>query len=324
MDGESRDLRRLGEPAPDDADGPGDLHRALDGVTMADDDARVRRVIEALIHPRAAAASGDAGAAAQAPPVPVFRTADHPARDPDDTGTAPDALGLCPAGTWRRLLEAEHASAARYRSRATVVLLEVGDATHVETALGEAAASRLVGVLADTVREDTRGADTFARIGRWRIAGLLPHTDGRAADAVIRRVADGFGRRLGSGLPLRLAAGRAEVDPSLHPDSTLTRAGGAMTADRGPAVERGSRGERTETLPDAASEALAGAPGGAVASGAAAGQAVPAPDDHDGRSPGHADRSVLASLRELDGLRADGLLTDDEYRKTRRRILRRI
>ncbi len=171
-------------------------------------------------------------------------------------------------------------------------------------------------MLADTVRGDTRGADTFARIGRWRIAGLLPHTDGRAADAAIRRVADGFGRRVGSGLPLQLAVGRAEVDPSLHPDATLTRAGGSMTAEPRRAVEHDSRSTRGEGAPEIAAAPSAGTDARAVAEGAR-------PDDRDRRSRA-ADTPVLNSLRDLDGLRAGGLVTDEEYRKARRRILRRL
>ncbi len=312
---------RGGEPAMDEADGPGDLRRALDDLRTADDDERVRRVIDALIHPRGVVASGDTGAA-QVPSAPVVQAPGHPVRDPDGADTAPDALGLCPADAWRRLLDIEHASAARYGSRTTVILLEVSDIAHVETALGAPAANRMVGVLANTVREDTRGADTFARIGQWRIAGLLPHTDGRAADVVLRRVADGFDRRLGTGLSLRLAVGRAEVDPSLHPDATLTRASGAMTVDRR-AVERVHHGERAGAAPDAAPEPLTAASDVAAPRGAAE-HAVPGLDDHEGRPQRRAGRTVEDSLRDLEALRAAGLVTDDEHRKARRRILRRI
>ncbi len=135
MDGARRDATRLDEPAADDADGPGDLRRALDELTAADDDDRVRRVIDALIHPRPAAASGGAAAAAPDPSTPVSGAA-APVRGAGDLKAAPDDLGLCPVDTRRRLLDVEHANAARYGARTTVVLMEISDAGAVEAALG--------------------------------------------------------------------------------------------------------------------------------------------------------------------------------------------
>ena len=299
-------MARHGEPAEVDGDGPGDLGRALDELTVAFDDERVRRVIDALIHPSPATASGPAALTAPDPPV-------SPARDSDRPGAAPDALGLCRADTWHRLLEVEHACAARYGAKTAVIQLEVSDIAVIATVLGEAAASRLVGVLADTVREDTRNADTFARISRWRIAGLLPHTDGRTADAVTRRIADGFVRRLGSGLPARLAVGRAEVDPSLDPAATLARAEGAMSVDPRRAVQGSPTNGRSDAAPSPAID-------GRVAGNGA----LPGPDERDPGTRRRADVPVADSLRALERLRVDGLVSDEEYRKTRRRILRRI
>ncbi len=309
-------MARHGEPAEIDGDGPGDLGRALDELTAAHDDERVRRVIDALIHPSPAAGSGRAASSEREPTVSVDL-------DPDRPRVALAALGLCRADTWRRLLEVEHACAARYGSRTTVVQLEIADIAVTATVLGEAAANRLVGVLADAVREDTRDADSFARIGRWRIAGLLPHTDGRTADAVIRRIADGFGRRLGGGLPVRLAVGRAEVDPTLDLAATLARAEGAMTVEPRRPAEHGWGDRRTEaSAPEDGVDAGGGPDRRAAATGA-----PPEPDRRDGRDrePRRgADAPVPDSLRELERLRADGLVSDEEYRKARKRVLRRI
>jgi hypothetical protein len=299
-------MTHQGETADDDRGGSGDPGRTLDQLTAVYDDERVRRVIDALIHPGQGAASGRAAVATAEPPAPAVAAADVP-------DAVPDVLGLCRADTWRRLLEVEHACAARYDAKTTVIQLEVADIAVIETVLGETAADRLVGVLADTVRVDTRAADTFARISRWRIAGLLPHTDGRTADAAIRRISEGFGRRVGGGLPILLAAGRAEVDPSLDPDATMARAQGAMTVDPRRAVEVVRRGERVDVAPVAAPEARA------VRS-----EALPELDGRDGELPRRTDRPVPDSLRDLERLRAEGLISDEEYRKARRRVLRRV
>jgi GGDEF domain-containing protein len=306
MDGASGASVHRGEPTEVDGDGPGDLGRALDELTVAFDDERVRRVIDALIHPSPATVSGPVAQPEPDSPVPPARGADRP-------GAALDALGLCRADAWHRLLEVEHACAARYGAKTTVIQLEVSEVAVIATVLGEAAAGRLVSVLADTVREETRDADTFARISRWRIAGLLPYTDGRTADAVTRRIAEGFGRRLGSGLPARVAVGRAEVDPSLDPAATLARAEGAMTVDPRRAVGGGPGNGRVDAWPGATSEVRVGASG-----------APPDPDDRDGRRRRGTDTPVADSLRELERLRADGLVSEAEYHKTRRRILRRV
>ncbi len=314
MDGALRDMARAGRPADEDGDGPGDVGRALDELTAAYDDDRVRRVIDALIHPSPASARRPAAPAAHEPPAA--------AAESDSRSTAALHLnGLCRADTWRRLLEVEHACAARYDAKTTVIELEITDIAVIETVLGEAAASRLVRVLADTLREDTRTADTFARISRWRIAGILPHTDGRTADAVVRRISDGFGRRLGGALPVRLAVGRAELDPSLGVDATLARAEGALTGDPRSAVAGGRGSERMDPPPDAAPSGRAGA-----------GDAGGTLSDLDGRHPRdglgggrrRADTPVPDRLRELERLRADGLVSDEEYRRGRRRILRRV
>lgn len=317
MDWASRDTGRHGEPAADDGDGTGDISRALDQVTTAYDDERVRRVIDALIHPAPDTSDGPTAAVPPEPAAP--RAATAPATlAPDRPAATPDALGLCHPDAWRRLLEVEHACAGRYGARTTVIQLEVSGIAVINTVLGDAAADRLVGALADTVREDTRGADTFTRIGRWRVAGLLPYTDGRTADAVIRRIAEGFVRRVGGGVPVLVASGRAQVDPSLDPAVTLTRAEGAMTAEPRRAAGGPAGGGRADAAPaDPAPSAVDIGP--AATSGPA-----PGIDARDDRSRRRTDRPVPDSLRELERMRVDGLVTDEEYRKTRRRILRRI
>jgi GGDEF domain-containing protein len=287
--GRPQDAARQEESDDGDGGAPGDLGLAPDDPTSAFDDERVRRVIDGLLHP------GETS-----PDRPVARANHEPAAPRDRPGPARfavDELGLCRADTWHRLFEAEHARVARYGTRTTVVQLEIADVGLIATLLGDAAADRLVRVLADTVREDSRRADTYARIGHWRIAGLLPQTDGRTADHSIVRIQDGFRRRLGDRLPVGLMAGRAEINPNLNPAATLVRAEGSMH------LEANAAGEPGREAGPATVRAMA--------------EAEPA-------DAAAMTSSIPGRLRALDRLHQEGLVTDDEYRLTRLEILRRI
>jgi GGDEF domain-containing protein len=287
--GRSQDPARQNESDDGDGGSPGGLGLAPDDATSAFDDERVRRVIDGLLHPGEASPDRPVARANHEPTLPTDR--------PGPARFAVDELGLCRADTWHRLFEAEHARVARYGTKTTVVQLEIADIGLIATLLGEAAADRLVRVLADTVRVDSRRADTYSRIGHWRIAGLLPQTDGRTADHSIERIQDAFRRRLGDRLPVGLMAGRAEINPNLNPAATLARAEGSMHleahAPGEPGWEAGPATVRVQGEADPVDAAAATS-------------------------------SVTGRLRVLDRLHQEGLVTDDEYRLTRLEILRRI
>jgi diguanylate cyclase (GGDEF)-like protein len=84
--------------------------------------------------------------------------------------------------------EAEINRARRHTHPFSVAFMDVDDFKLVNDRLGHSAGDRLLRLIADTVRHNVRAIDVVARLGGDEFAVLMPETDERAAQVVIRRV----------------------------------------------------------------------------------------------------------------------------------------
>jgi diguanylate cyclase (GGDEF)-like protein len=84
--------------------------------------------------------------------------------------------------------EAEISRAQRHAHPFSVAFMDVDDFKLVNDRLGHSAGNRLLKLIADTIRENVRAFDVVARLGGDEFAILMPETDERAAQVVIRRV----------------------------------------------------------------------------------------------------------------------------------------
>lgn len=82
----------------------------------------------------------------------------------------------------------EISRADRHGHTFSVAFMDVDDFKLVNDRLGHSAGDRLLRLIADTVRENVRAVDVVARLGGDEFAVLMPETDERAAQIVIRRV----------------------------------------------------------------------------------------------------------------------------------------
>jgi len=188
------------------------------------------------------------------------------------------------------VVASEDARWTRFHRPCQVVQVEVAGIAAVAERLGQAPAERLLSLLSDVLRDETRQSDLYARASRWRLQGILPEQELGGGPRYEERVRDGFRLRLGPDLPLGLLVGIA-----------------TPTADGGLAEALGAA-ERTMRP---------GSPPGAEAGASA--PALPARDAARGHATG-----VHDGLVELGLLREDGLITDEEYRSKRTEILGRL
>ncbi|MDT7809980.1 MAG: hypothetical protein QOJ70_3793 [Acidobacteriota bacterium] len=84
--------------------------------------------------------------------------------------------------------EAEINRARRHNHIFSVAFMDVDDFKLINDRLGHSAGDRLLRLVADTVRRSVRAIDVVARLGGDEFAVLMPETDERAAQVVIRRV----------------------------------------------------------------------------------------------------------------------------------------
>ena len=201
------------------------------------------------------------------------------------------------------MLAAEDARWTRFRRPCQVVQVEVVGIAAVADRLGEIPAERLLSLLSDVLREETRESDLYARSSQWRIQGFLPEQEPGGGPLYEERVRDGFRRRLGPDLPLGLLVGIAAPPVSGGLSEALDVA--ERTMGPGSALPAG---------PAPAAPAPAPAPAPTVPASSA-----PAGTPDDGRST-----NVRGGLVELGQLREDGLITDEEYRLKRLEILGRL
>ena len=200
---------------------------------------------------------------------------------------ADELTGLYLREAWAGVLAAEDARWMRYRRPCQVIQLEVSGIAAVADRLGEAFAQRLLTLLAEILRDETRQGDLYARSDRWRIQGMMPEQEPDRGRDIEERIRDRFRSRLGPELPFGLLIGMAS------PTATGGISEALGTAER--AMRPGDRPEE------------GAAPTG---SGAVPGSGRPA-GVHDG-------------LVELGSLRGDGLITEEEFRLKRAEILARL
>jgi GGDEF domain-containing protein len=214
-------------------------------------------------------------------------------RNPLARSIADELTGLYEGTAWTSVLASEEARWTRFRRPCQVVQVEVAGIAAVAERLGQAPAERLLALLSDVLREETRQSDLYARSSRWRIQGVLPEQVPVGGPRYEERLRDEFRRRLGPDLPIGLLIGIAA--PSA--DGGLSDALAAAEHTMRPGI------------PPVASAASASVPARAGV--------VPAPD----RAGAGEIHDVLI---ELGRLLDDALITDDEYRSKRTEILGRL
>jgi diguanylate cyclase (GGDEF)-like protein len=84
--------------------------------------------------------------------------------------------------------EGEINRARRHGHTFSVAFMDVDDFKLVNDRLGHSAGDRLLMLVADTLRANVREVDVVARLGGDEFAVLMPETDERAAQVVLRRV----------------------------------------------------------------------------------------------------------------------------------------
>ncbi|HEX8561233.1 MAG TPA: GGDEF domain-containing protein [Pyrinomonadaceae bacterium] len=128
--------------------------------------------------------------------------------------------------------EAEIQRARRHGHTFSVAFMDVDDFKQVNDRLGHSAGDRLLRLVADTARANVRAVDVVARLGGDEFAVLMPETDDRSAQVVLRRVR----RQLrdaaqAEGWPVTFSAGLITwVEPPASVDAMLRAADELMYA----------------------------------------------------------------------------------------------
>jgi diguanylate cyclase (GGDEF)-like protein len=128
--------------------------------------------------------------------------------------------------------EAEINRARRHGHTFSVAFMDVDDFKLVNDRLGHSAGDRLLRLVADTLREGVRAVDVVARLGGDEFAVLMPETDERAAQVVIRRMRRQLRRAAeAEGWPVTFSAGVITwLDPPESVDAMLRAADELMYA----------------------------------------------------------------------------------------------
>ena len=84
--------------------------------------------------------------------------------------------------------EAEVQRARRHAHPFSVAFMDVDDFKLVNDRLGHSAGDRLLMLVSDTLRANVRAVDVVARLGGDEFAVLLPETDERSSEVMLRRV----------------------------------------------------------------------------------------------------------------------------------------
>ncbi|HEX8285778.1 MAG TPA: GGDEF domain-containing protein [Pyrinomonadaceae bacterium] len=146
--------------------------------------------------------------------------------------------------------EAEVNRARRHGHTFSVVFLDVDDFKLVNDRLGHSAGDRLLMLVADTLRENVRAVDVVARLGGDEFAVLMPETDERSSEMMLRRVRRELleaARR--KGWPVTFSAGLITwVEPPAGVDEMLRAADELMYA----AKRHGKNAVRHEVSPRSA------------------------------------------------------------------------
>jgi diguanylate cyclase (GGDEF)-like protein len=122
--------------------------------------------------------------------------------------------------------------ARRHGHTFSVAFMDVDDFKLVNDRLGHSAGDRLLTLVADTLRANVRAVDVVARLGGDEFAVLMPETDDRSAQVVLRRVRRQLleAARL-KGWPVTFSAGLITwVEPPAGVDEMLRAADELMYA----------------------------------------------------------------------------------------------
>jgi GGDEF domain-containing protein len=111
-----------------------------------------------------------------------------------DAGRQPtDALAaLDDVATWGRRITGEGGGGRPYPRPVSIVRIELAGLAALDGAQGEAAGDRLVGAMADTLRQLARDTDHVARLGRGGFGVIMPGTPDDAASTYVSRVKRAF------------------------------------------------------------------------------------------------------------------------------------
>lgn len=137
-----------------------------------------------------------------------------------------DALtGLGGPDLWRRVLVAEVARAAKYRSALTLVVVEVDGILELVELSGDDAGRHALREAAQCLRREARASDYCTRIGVTRFGVVLTETDEIAAINFVERVREEIPRMMPSGGDgLRFSFGWASPKKGEPPNSLVRRA----------------------------------------------------------------------------------------------------
>lgn len=144
---------------------------------------------------------------------------------PEPDGWVDQLTGLEGPAFWQRVLVAEVARAAKYRTPLTVVVLELDGLQRIWDEDGEDAGFSVLHGAAESLRRSTRAGDYCTRIGPCRFGIVLAATDRIAAINYVERLRE----HLLAGMPpegraITLRFGWASPLPREAPDSLVRRA----------------------------------------------------------------------------------------------------
>ncbi|MFZ5827292.1 MAG: EAL domain-containing protein [Bacillota bacterium] len=93
-------------------------------------------------------------------------------------------------------LERQLVDSARYGTRGALLFIDLDQFKYINDSLGHQAGDRMLKSLATLLRNQLRESDAIARLGGDEFAVLLPHADGRQAEAVAQKLLEALRRHV--------------------------------------------------------------------------------------------------------------------------------
>jgi diguanylate cyclase (GGDEF)-like protein len=167
--------------------------------------------------------------------------------------TTDELTGLANRRHFLPQLERELASAARYRSSLSLLLLDLDNFKAINDTYGHSAGDRALRLVARSLEDCLRAPDLVARLGGDEFAVLLPQTGRAAAGALAERLTDAVSR-LSLPCPLTLSIGLASLkgddatDLLEEADRVLYREKRSKAAPQPSTATRASKHEAEDVL----------------------------------------------------------------------------